>query len=253
MHVVLALHGPFVGLATLQAWCPSASRRAIAAWRGRCRRRDRQRLHIVHWTRAGRIWAADFSEAPRPIDGQYHCVLHVRDLASQQYLAALPVARPTAEVVCDLLRALCAIQAAPLVLKVDNGAAFGSHALQAWATAVGTRLLYSPPACPRYNGSIEASIGALTTRAHHAAAAAGHPEYWTCADVEAARLQANAQARPRGPRITAEERRRFQGSYIAACDHRHAAMTRAQQRIAIAHTLQVLGYVSITRRADLVH
>ena len=57
-------------------------------------------------------------------------------------------------------------------------------------------LLYSPPACPRYNGSIEASIGALTTCAHHAAAAAGHPEYWTCADVEAARLDANTHAGP---------------------------------------------------------
>lgn len=253
MHVALGLHGPHVGVATLQAWCPSASRRAIAAWRRQCRHRDRARLRVVHWTRPGRIWAADFSDAPVPIDGDFACVLHVRDLASQQYLAALPVPRPTATAVCDLLRALCARHAAPLVLKVDNGAAFGSHDLHSWAQARGTALLYSPPRCPRYNGSIEASIGALTTRAHHAAAAAGHPEYWTCADVEAARIQANAHAAARATRITAAERQRFQAQYHAACEGDHHASTRAQRRIAIAHTLQVLGYVSITRRAHLVH
>jgi transposase InsO family protein len=253
MQLALALHGPHVGIAILQAWCPSASRRAIAAWRQACRHRDRVRLHVLHWTQADRIWAMDFSDAPQPIDGEYRCVLHVRDLASQHYLAALPVTQPTASAVCDLLRALTAAQAAPLVLKVDNGAAFGSHQLQRWATAHGTTLLYSPPACPRYNGSIEASIGALTTRAHHAAAAAGHPEYWTCADVEAARIQANAHAHARGTRITAAERRRFQAHYHAACERHDHATTRAQQRIAIAHTLQQLGYVLITRRADLVH
>lgn len=254
MQLALALHGPHVGLAILQAWCPSASRRAIAAWRFACRQRDRARLHVLHWTRAGRIWAMDFSDAPQPIDGEYRCVLHVRDLASQQYLAAVPVPRPTATAVCDLLNALTAAHHhAPLVIKVDNGAAFRSQQLQRWAATHGTALLYSPPACPRYNGSIEASIGALTTRAHHAAAAAGHPEYWTCADIEAARLQANAHTSGHVAGITAAERERFHAHYHAACAEHDYPPTRAQQRIAIAHTLQVLGYVSITRRADLVH
>jgi transposase InsO family protein len=253
MQVALAIHGPHVGVAILQAWCPSATRRSIVAWRRARRQRARARLQVLHWTRAGRIWAMDFSDVPQPIDGDYRCLLHVRDLASQQYLAALPVPQPTASAVCDLLRALTAIHAAPLVLKVDNGAAFGSHQLQDWATTHGTTLLYSPPRCPRYNGSIEASIGALTTRAHHAAAAAGHPEYWTCADVEAARIEANTHASARVTRITEVERQRFHAHYRAACDEDDHATTRTQRRIAIAHTLQVLGYVSITRRADLVH
>jgi hypothetical protein len=253
IRLALAVHGPQAGVATLQAWCPSASRRAIATWQRRRRGAARRRLRVVRWTGAGRIWAADFSDAPVPIDGQYPCVLHVRDLASQQYLAALPVPHPSARTVCDLLAALTAAHAAPLVLKVDNGAAFGSHDLQAWAAAHGTAVLYSPPRCPRYNGSIEASIGALTTRAHHAAAAAGHPTYWTCTDIEAARLQANAHVSARVTRITAAERHRFQAHYEAACEGDNHASTRAQQRIAIAHTLQVLGYVSITRRAHLVH
>ena len=142
MHTALAVHGPYTGVATLQAWCPSASRRAIATWRRQRRRAARQRLHVVRWTSAGRVWAADFSDAPQPIDGDYPCVLHVRDLASQQYLAALPVPHPTASAVCDLLHALVAAHAAPLVLKVDNGAAFGSHQLQGWAMTHGTALLY---------------------------------------------------------------------------------------------------------------
>jgi transposase InsO family protein len=253
IRLALALYGPHAGVATLQAWCPSASRRAITTWQRRRRRNARRRLQIVRWTGAGRIWATDFSEPPVPIDGDYPWVLHVRDLASQQHLAALPVGHPTASAVCDLLAALTATHAAPLVLKVDNGAAFGSHDLQAWAATHGTALLYSPPRCPRYNGSIEASIGALTTRAHHAAAAAGHPQHWTCADIEAARLQANAHASARVTRITAAERQRFQAHYRAACDEQDHATTRAQQRSAIAHTLQELGYVSITRRAGLVH
>ena len=253
MQLALAVSGPFVGVATLQAWCPSASRRAIARWRQRRRHHERARLQVVQWTRPGRIWATDFSDAPQPIEGEYRCVLHVRDLASQHYLAALPVPRPTATAVCDLLRALIVTHQAPLVLKVDNGAAFGSHQLHAWAETHGTALLYSPPACPRYNGSIEASIGALTTRAHHAAAAAGHPEYWTCTDIEAARVHANAHAAIAVTRISAAERQRFHTHYRTACDGDDHASTRAQRRIAIAHTLQVLGYVSITRRADLVH
>ena len=52
MHLALAVHGPHAGVATLQAWCPSASRRAIARWRRARRRAARRRLHVVRWTRA---------------------------------------------------------------------------------------------------------------------------------------------------------------------------------------------------------
>ena len=62
--------------------------------------------------------------------------------------------------------------------------------------------LFSPPGLPSYNGSIEAGIGvahgALKTRTHIHAARYGHPEWWTCDDIEAARLEANALTRPWG-------------------------------------------------------
>lgn len=253
-------------VATLQAWCPAASRRAIARWLTAARRTERQRLCRLRWRHVGRVWALDWSVPPQPIDGVYRGIVHVRDLASQYHLAALPVRRVTATVVCDLLRALCVLAAAPLVLKLDNGAACRSRALQAWAAGVGTVLLYSPPRWPRYNGAIEASIGAISTRTHHAAADAGHPGEWSTDDVEAARVEANTTARRRQGQtrsalgwwrtatpITVTERRRFARAYQAQRRPHASLPTTLQERLAIVRTLDVLGYVSITRRADLVH
>lgn len=264
MRMAMRLDGPHVAIATLQAWCPTASRRAIAAWRRREWQRQRRRVRVLQWTQPGRIWAMDFSDAPQPIDGQYPALLHVRDLASHCHLAALPVPRRSRDVVCGLVRALCATADAPLVLKVDNGSAFRSRVFRAWALAAGTQLLYSPPRTPRYNGAIEGSIGALTTRAHHAAVLDGHPDFWTCADVEAARLAANTTARrhaqpsalqqwQQASPITPAERRRFGTHCAAAAQTITSASVAVRHRTAIVDTLQQLGYVSITRRANLVH
>ena len=59
--------------------------------------------------------------------------------------------------------------------------------------------LRSPPLTPGYNGSQEAGIGVPKTRILHLAAksgGAGRMGFWTCDDVEAARLEANYQGRP---------------------------------------------------------
>ena len=264
MRTVIGLAGAPVSIATLQVWCPQASRRAIARWLMWERRRRRRPLHVVHWRRAGRIWAIDLSQPTHVIDGTYRYIVHVRDLGSQYQLAAVPIVRATAAAVCAVLRGLVATADAPIVMKLDNGAPFVSATMQAWAAAVGTTLLYSPPRYPRYNGAIEASIGALTTRIHHAAVAAGHPHYWTCDDVEHARTQANAVRQPdrrgsslelwrRATRVTACERARFHAHHAAALHRYRTHPGRVQHRDAIVDTLQMLGYVSITRRADLVH
>ena len=47
--------------------------------------------------------------------------------------------------------------------------------------------------------AIEAGIGSLKTRSEDHAARHGRPGAWTCDDVAAAPLEANARARPRGP------------------------------------------------------
>jgi Integrase core domain len=266
MRAAILLGASPIAVAPLQRWCPTVSRRAVAAWLRRYRRDQRRGYRRLTWTQHGRVWAMDFSQPTVPVDGRYRYVLHVRDLASRYQLAALPVPRATTPAVCDLLRALTAAHDAPLVLKVDNGSAFVSCDLSAWADAVGTRVLYSPPRYPRYNGSIEGSIGGISTRAHHAAAAAGHPEYWTIDDVELARAQANlvippgsrafvtvAQCWHEAPPISATERRRFGAQCAAAIGPQHGRTTRVQSRTAIVHTLRALGYVTMKRRTDLVH
>jgi hypothetical protein len=269
IRLALRLHDGPLTATVVQRWCPTASRRSVHAWLRTYRRALRRRLAAVRWACPGRVWALDLSEPPRPIDGCYRYVVHVRDLASHYHLAALPVRRATAQPVCDLLRAICGATRPPLVLKVDNGSPCVSRQLRAWAQHAGTALLYSPPAWPRYNGSIEASIGSLTTRTHELAALDGHPGTWTTDDVERARTHANATMRPAGDvvappavrwrtaaRITAAERRRFTTCYareLGAATPRHAIVGRARRRLALVRALGVLGYVTITRRADLVH
>jgi transposase InsO family protein len=269
MHVAMLLHGGAVAVDTLRSWCRRPSRRAITAWVAEYRRAQRRRRCRVTWTGAGRVWAMDLSAAPQPIEGQYRCVLHVRDLASGYQLAALPVRRGTGRVAADLLRALSATTGVPLVLKTDNGSAFVSGEVGDWARMAGALLLYSPPACPRFNGSIEASINAISIRAHEAAATAGHPEYWTTENLETARLRGNLAVHGHGGAgttaaarfrvatpIVAEERGRFQRHYdqaLRTIGTDRARATRTQSRAAIVRTLVELGYVSIKREGELVH
>src|SRR5215468_5658248 len=130
-------------------------------------------------------------------DGLYPHLLAVRDLASHQQLAWLPVRDVTAATVLGVLTSLFVVHGAPLVLKSDNGSAFGAQEVQVLCRQFGVLNLFSPPQTPRYNGSIEAGIGSLTTRTEQAAARRGYPDAWTWDDAELARLEANATARPR--------------------------------------------------------
>src|SRR5262249_27637262 len=70
----------------------------------------------------------------------------------------------TGEATAEMLTELFTVFGAPLVLKSDHGSAFGSEAVQALLARWGAFSLFSPPGCPRYNGAIEAAIGALKTR-----------------------------------------------------------------------------------------
>jgi transposase InsO family protein len=134
-------------------------------------------------------------EPENVIDGIAPYLLAVRDLASGHRLLWLPAAAATAAVTMAALTPLFLVYGAPLVLKTDNGSAFSADALRALLTRWQVLPLFSPPGTPSYNGSIEASIGALKTRTERHAAAAGHPGVWTSADVEAARQEANTTAR----------------------------------------------------------
>lgn len=269
--------GPGIGLPSLRDLFPDIARAQLddilQRYRRLWRRLHQQPIHVLHWTRPGRVWAIDFHGPRLAIDGLFPYALAVRDLASHQQLLWRPLAAPTAALALCELQALFAIHGAPLVLKSDNGSAFIADPLRAALHADGVKILFSPPRTPRYNGAIEAGIGSLTSRTEQHAARHGHPGHWTSDDLEAARLEANATARPwdeRGPTpdtlwncrspISNEERRRFrdavanrkqevldaQGRPLTTLQD--AAQQRATDRQTIRQVLVELGYLHLTRR-----
>jgi hypothetical protein len=195
--------GPTIGVPTLRDCFPHLPRAVLTDLLQRYRRvwrsRYHQLLHVLHWQRAGVAWAMDFAQPPNPIDGKYPYLLGVRDLASGQQLLWLPIAHPTADEAVLALAPLFVIHGAPLVLKTDNGSPFCAQAMLAYLRCFDVLPLFSPPYWPRYNGAIEAGIASLKTRTEDHAKRHGRPACWTCDDVEAARLEANATARPKGP------------------------------------------------------
>jgi hypothetical protein len=200
IHLLDAL-GPHVGCATLELFFPLMSRRQLRRLLQRYRRvwrkRDRLRLHQLRWHRAGAVWAIDYTKPPAPIDNIYSSILVVRDLASGYQLLALPTTDQSAKTACDAIVPLFQQFGPPIVLKSDNvpfRAAEFTELLDRWRVCH----LPSPPRTPNYNGAAEAGIGSIKTRAHHIAAHHGRTGQWTCDDVEAARLLANATARPWG-------------------------------------------------------
>ena len=269
--------GPGLGLATLRTAFPDLRRALLddflRRYRRAWRRLHRQSLSVLHWPVVGRVWAIDF-HGPRPaLDGLDPYLLAVRDLSSGQQLLWLPVAGATAAVVALALRGLFAEYGPPLVLKSDNGSAFGAAAVQELLRGRGVKNLFSPPYVPRYNGAIEAGIGSLTSRTEQCAARRGYPGEWTWADAAAARCEANATARPRGLRgpsaeelwagrtpIAPEERQAFWHSAASRYEELAAASgeppasagaemhRRSLDRQAIRGALVEHGYLFITRR-----
>jgi transposase InsO family protein len=192
----LAEWGPRVGVGRLRAAFPTVARAELVDLRDRYRRvvRDRRRGRLARltWTRPGAVWAADFAWPPAAIDGRYPRLLSVRDLASGVQLAWQPAAGETAAQACAVLADLFREHGPPLVLKVDNGAAFDSAELQKLLWQHGVEGLYSPAYTPQYNGGVEAGVGALKGRTAAQALARGAPGEWTWEDLEAARQEANA-------------------------------------------------------------
>ena len=204
---VLRETGGQTSVAALQEQFATCARAELTELLGRYRHvlwaRYPEIQHVLHWLVFGSVWAIDFAvpslagaAALPAIDGRFPYLLAVRDLASGYVLAWLPVTVATAALTRAVLAQLFAQYGRPLVLKLDNGSAFRDAGLKRFLDEAGVFLLYSPPHCPAYNGSIEATIGSLKTRTQRQAQLLGRPGVWTSADVLAARLQANL-AQPR--------------------------------------------------------
>jgi hypothetical protein len=279
-QAILALFhvlGPHVGLPTLQHHFPGVARGELIElqrrWRYVLHRRRKLLLYQLHWQRAGAVWAADHAHPPTAIDGHFSHLLLIRDLPSSYQLAALPTLGEDGEGLRRQLDSLVRWYGAPLVLKGDGGGAFTAEATREWADRHGVRLLISPPRTPKYNGSAEAGIGSIKTRAHYQSVRHGRPGHWTCDDVEAAVQQANETARPHGRwgptpaetwsrrvPIGESERRQFQRTYrrryVRECQQRGLPWSVEVQRgerfsidrMAISQALIEHGYLAIRRR-----
>jgi len=203
MIAVFQIYGPGVSVPALQEIFPDAARRELEDLQERVQRiyTKRHVLYVLRWLKPGTVWAMDFAEAPSPIDGKFRYMLIVRDLATGKQLMALPVEAMTAQVVRDALTLAFVENAEPYVIKSDNGSAFVASETREFLASRKIVQLLSPPGLPSYNGSCEAGVGSVKTRAHHESARHDRPGAWTCDDVEAARLQANQTALPFGARL----------------------------------------------------
>ncbi len=274
---MLGMMGANTPVTALRELFPMMGRRELEDIVTRYRRVSRKRgvlLHQVTWRNNGAVWAMDFTEPPKTIDGEYEQVLVVRDLGSGKLLLSLPTKDATNETVCSALRALFVEHGAPLVLKSDNGSGFIADATRSLLEEHGVIALLSPPSTPRFNGACEAGIGGLKVRAHHEAARHGRPGEWTVDDVETARLVANATSRPLGAagpvpddlwdqRVVQRdaEARRLLNARVETCtteerervehddgEESRGHMDAAIRRLAICRALVQLGYVQLRRR-----
>jgi transposase InsO family protein len=273
-------YGPGIGLATLRdcfsAWPRAGLGHLLNRYRRVWRERHRQPLRVLHWTYPGSVWAMDFTGPLPAIDGTYPYVLAIRDLASGLQLLTQPLRSANADAAIAALAGLFMVLGAPLVLKRDNGSAFGTAELMQLLREFGVESLFSPPRVPSYNGAIEAGIGSWKVRAEHQAARHGRPGQWSCDDVEAARLEANATARLRGRSgpspdecwsartpLTYQHRQRFQDT-VARLRQEHASVhggpfdtpqdemsQRATDREVIRQALEDHRYLHYTRRRIL--
>jgi hypothetical protein len=201
IHLVTLL-GPRTGLGTLHAACPGLARGELQDIQRRFRRlwrHDHRRLiRVLHWQRAGTVWAMDHTEPPQPVEGRWPHMLAVRDLASGMQLGWLPVELEDGRTTCRALADLFRRHGPPLVLKSDNGSGFIGGQTELLLSRWDVFPLFSPAHTPEYNGSCEAGNGAMKIRSAHQAILHDRPGQWTVADVERAQQIANHVHRPCG-------------------------------------------------------
>jgi transposase InsO family protein len=214
----------------------------------------RRQLARLTWTRAGALWAADFTQLAGR--GSAHA-FSVRDLASGKALHVSIVPAESAEVVVTVLLDLFESHGPPLVLKMDNGSAFEAETTKDLLSAHGVLTLFSPPATPAYNGACEAGIGSVKRVSGDVALLGGHhgppddEHLRTAANLLNAMPRGNGAAAPCPDDLWA---RRAPISAALRCQlrvvyRRHEALARASAGIAKDARLSHAVQASLDRNA----
>jgi transposase InsO family protein len=165
----------------------------------RVQRRKAERYKSrLQWRQPGTVWAADFKERRKPIEGRYRWILSVKDLASHCQLVWQPVAEATEEVVEAAYARLFAEHGPPLVMKSDNGGPFRADEIKWILAEYGVVPLFNPVRRPQYNGGVERANGQLASYQEALAEFHSRPGMPTCEDAKSAQYLANESARPYG-------------------------------------------------------
>lgn len=245
-------------IAALKKVFPAIARRVLgqilAAFRRALRLGRRRHLARLTWSRAGAVWAADFTQLAGRASAH---ALSVRDLASGRALHMGVVPAERTEVVVAVLANLFDRHGPSLVLKADNGSAFEAESTKDFLRAHGVLALFSPPGTPAYNGACEAGIGSGKRAARDVALVEGHHgppnerHLRTAADL--------LNAMPRGPAADApcpddlwEEREPISAALrcqLRARYRRHEARGRASAGIAKDARLSHAEQASLDRDA----
>lgn len=229
--------GPHIGMPTLRGQgtglCAAELREMLGRYRCVWQRKQTKWMTRLHWNTPGSVWAMDFTQPDCPVDGQFNRVLVVRDLASGYVLLTQPCVSENSAVVLASLGTLFQQHGAPLVLKSDNGSAFGEQGVQALLHENLVLPLFSPAYYPRYNGACEAGMGSFKKRVKYLAELDVRPLAWTSDDLEHARSQANETARPRGwNKPTPAEA--WQCRTLVSAKQRHLLVSTYRQSLAVA-------------------
>ncbi len=180
------------------------------------------------WNTANTVWAIDFTEIKKKIEGEYKYVLIFRDLCTGKILMALPCKSQCSNIVINALKFLFYHNGRPLVLKSDNGSAFIAEEVSKYLNDNNVKHLLSPPHTPKYNGSIEAGMGSIKTRLFYISARNDRPGIYTCDDLEEARLQSNELSRPNGTNMPAPDKMWYNKKSISS-EIRHAFIEQVEK------------------------
>lgn len=234
---VLDSHGRALGLPALKSLFKDVPRTRLEKLRDQWRHDRKVPTCRLRWFTPGTVWSTDFTQPPEPIDGFFDHVLIVRDLASRCTLLAAPCDRQCAEEVVFHFTRLFKQYGPPLVLKSDNGSPFIAESTRDCCRAHRVVNLLSPPLTPSYNGSIEATGGALKARAAEIIRINGC-DTWTSDILEASRVAANTLNRPWGPSGPTPEERWHARPAITAAQRDALATLIAQKNTDITQSIQ---------------
>ena len=286
MRNLCRLFGPALGAKDLHRDFPDASWRTCYAITYQCRGELRDQLRECRalaclWSTPGTVWAADLWKPEASLEGDFPCVLDVRDLATGFLVTSEPLEDASAASVGAAFDRLYRHFGAPLVCKTDNGGEFTGEGSWEVHHRYGVEQLLSPIYLPSYNGACEAGHGSMRYRTELLARRDGRPGDWSLNHLAGARDWANdhvddqrpTSARQRfdnRPRVSNEERVAFRHAVHVNQQRRYDELRQCVNekgrvialsdssitRPAIARALRDLGYLthrSVPIRQPILH